>query len=136
MKEFINKKGIVFFLNLITAILAILGLIFYVLSAKDKSSMTETDISALVIVPFAISIALTAATLFLKHNLINIFSFILYFATFAAWLINQAGYLVNVFMGLDGNSFSFLYILTFVLIIACLVISIISFITNSKEAKK
>ena len=53
---------------------------------------------------------------------------------FATWALNQAGYIVNVFMGIDGNSFSFAYVLTFVMIIACATLSIVS-LKNFNKAK-
>lgn len=136
MKELINKKGLPFLLGIISIVLACLGLLFYCLSAQDKSNMTGTNISLLVVCSLAIAIALTILGLFVKFNLIKIFSFIFFFASFATWLVNQAGYAVNVFMGLDGNSFSAIYILAFVLIIACTGISLASFIIDGKGTKK
>lgn len=60
--------------------------------------------------------------------------YILHFLAFATWTLNQAGYIVNVFMGIDGNSFSFAYVLTFVLIIACATLSLVS-LKNFNKAK-
>ena len=60
--------------------------------------------------------------------------YILHLLAFATWALNQAGYIVNVFMGIDGNSFSFAYVLTFVLIIACATLSLVS-LKNFNKAK-
>lgn len=69
-----------------------------------------------------------------KHSHVKIGAFSMYFLAFATWALNQAGYIVNVFMGIDGNSFSFAYVLTFVLIIACATLSLVS-LKNFNKAK-
>ena len=58
------------------------------------------------------------------------FAMILYFLTLALWGFTQAGYIVNVLMGIDGNSFSLPYILSFVGMIVPMVLSFIAAVTR------
>lgn len=99
--------------------------------------MTETFVSALVYVPLILAIAVNAVGLFYSHSMIKVAAFALYFFALATWILTQAGYIVNVFMGIDGNVFSFAYILTVVCVVCCMVLSIVSvknFKGRAKEA--
>lgn len=68
MKEFIKNKGIGYVLNAMAIILGIVGLICYLVSAEDKSKMTETFVSAMVYIPFIIAILLNAVGLFYSNR--------------------------------------------------------------------
>ena len=86
----------------------------HALCGIDESKMTETVVSAMVYVPFAAAILCGVVGLFTGNSMIRMFAAILFFLTLALWGFTQAGYIVNVFMGIDGNSFSLPYILSFV----------------------
>lgn len=131
-----NSKGIGYIVNAVAAVLGIIGVICYFLSGDDRSGMTETFVSALVYVPFILAVVCSLIGLFYSNSLIKIAAFALYFFSLATWIMTQAGYIVNVFMGLDGNSFSFAYIVTFISLIACMVLSIVSGATSKKKAQK
>lgn len=130
MREFLNKvakNGIVsYILNACALLLGIIALICYCVSAEDKSQMTETFISASVIIPIVIAFIANGVGIVYQHSLIKIGAFAMYFLALATWILNQAGYIVNVFMGIDGNSFGFAYVVTFVFIIFCAVLSIVA----------
>lgn len=138
MSEFIGKaakNGLVsYILNACATLLGVIALICYCVSAEDKSQMTETFVSASVIVPLVLAFVANGVGLVFQHSLVKIGAFSMYFLAFATWALNQAGYIVNVFMGIDGNNFSFAYVLTFVLIIACATLSIVS-LKNFNKAK-
>ena len=114
MEETSKKKGAGYILNLAALILGAVGLVCYFLSGTDQSKMTETVVSAMVYVPFAAAILCGVVGLFTGNSMIRMFAAILFFLTLALWGFTQAGYIVNVFMGIDGNSFSLPYILSFV----------------------
>lgn len=130
MREFIHKaakNGIVsYILNASAFLLGVIALICYCVSAEDKSKMTETFVSAAVVVPIVIAFAINGVGIAYQHSLIKIGAFSMYFLAFATWILNQAGYIVNVLMGIDGNSFGFAYVLAFVLIICCATLSMVS----------
>ncbi len=130
MREFFNKaakNGIVsYILNACALLFGIIALICYLVSAEDKSQMTETFISASVFVPIIIAFIANGVGIVYQHSLVKIGAFAMYFLALAAWALNQAGYIVNVFMGIDGNTFGFAYVLTFVSLIICAVLSMVA----------
>ena len=135
MNEFFAKRGVGYILNAIACVLGIVCLVCYLVSAEDKSKMTETFVSALVYVPLILASAVNAVGLFYSHSMIKVAAFALYFFALATWILTQAGYIVNVFMGIDGNVFSFAYILTVVCVVCCMVLSIVS-VKNFKDRAK
>ena len=122
----VDLKGISAILNLVAAGLGILGVISYFLSGTDASGMTETEVSAMVYVPFLLAILASVGALLTGNSMVKILAFSCYFLTFATFIMTQAGYIVNVLMGIDGNSFSFLYILAVLGIVCPMVLSLVS----------
>lgn len=121
-----KNRGVGYRINIVAMALGIVGLICYLVSGEDKSQMTETFVSASVYVPFLIAIILNGAGLFFKSSIIKIFAFAMYFLTLAMWILTQAGFIVNVVMGIDNNTFSFAYILSVICMIAPMVLSLVS----------
>ena len=133
MNNLMRNRGLGDLLNIIAAVVGIVGLICYLVSAEDKSGMTDTVVSALVYVPVIVAVVLNAAALFSRINLLKIGAFAVYFLAFAMWCYTQGGYIVNVFMGIDGNVFSFAYILTIICFIAAMVLCIVSTVFGNKK---
>lgn len=133
MKEFFKKKGVGYILNIIAIAVGIIALVCYLCSAEDKSKMTETFVSAAVYVPLIIAILLNVAALFFDHSLIKIGAFVVYFAALAFWIFTQAGYIVNVMMGIDGNKFGFAYVLSVVCLVAAMALCIVSAALKKKK---
>ena len=121
-----KTKGTGYLLNAVALVLGTVGLICYLLSGEDQSKMTETYVSARVYSPFILAILANAAGFFIKGSMPKIAAFSIYFLTLALWGLTQAGYIVNVFMGIDGNSFSIAYILSVIGMIVPMVLSIVS----------
>lgn len=121
-----KTKGTGYLLNAVALVFGTVGLICYLLSGEDQSKMTETYVSAMVYVPFILAILANAAGFFIKGSMPKIAAFSIYFLTLALWGLTQAGYIVNVFMGIDGNSFSIAYILSVIGMIVPMVLSIVS----------
>ena len=134
MKEFFKNKGVGYILNIVATALGLVAMICYLVSGTDKSYMTETTVSAIVYVPLIVAVLLNAGTLFYNNSLMKIAAFGVYFLAFALWGYNQAGYIVNVFMGIDGNSFGFAYILTIICMVACMVLSLMGTGSFKKKA--
>lgn len=97
--------------------------------------MTETFVSAIIYVPLIIALVINVAAAFVRGSLIKIGAFAVYFFAFASWCYTQGGYIVNVFMGIDGNVFSFAYILTLICLLACAVLSIIAAVFTGRKKK-
>ena len=139
MREFFDKaakNGIVsYILNACALLLGVVALVCYLVSAEDKSQMTETFISAAVVVPLVIAVLANGAGIVFQHSYVKIGAFAMYFLSLVTWIFNQVGYIVNVFMGIDGNSFGFAYIAAFVLMIVCAVLSLLS-IKNFNKSKQ
>ena len=89
MNEFFAKRGIGYILNAIACVLGIVCLVCYLVSAEDKSKMTETFVSALVYVPLIFAIAVNAVGLFYSHSMIKVAAFALYFFAFATWILSK-----------------------------------------------
>ena len=126
MIEFFKKKGIGYLLNCIAVALGIIALICYLVSGTDKSEMTPTFVEPMVYIPIIVGILLNAVVFFYSNSLVKIFAFMAYFLSLALWGVTQAGYIVNVIMGIDGNVFSFAYILTLICLIGAMVLSLLS----------
>ncbi len=135
MNKLLRSRGIGDLLNLIAIATGIIALICYLVSAEDKSGMTDTVVSAMVYVPVILALLVNIAAVFLRSNFCGIGGFALYFFALAAWVYTQGGYIVNVFMGIDGNVFSFAYVLTFICIIASIVLCLVSAIFLAKKKK-
>ena len=136
MNKLLQNRGIGDILNAIAAAAGIIALICYLVSAEDKSGMTETYVSALVYVPLIIAILLNVVAFFLRNNIWKIGAFAVYFFAIATWCYNQGGYIVNVFMGIDGNVFSFAYVLTFICMLACAVLCVLAAVGFKKVRGK
>ena len=138
MKQFFANKKADFYILSATVVLGILGIILYAVTATDKSQMTETFVSGWVIALFAIAVASSCAAMFLEFPLIRTLGSVAYFATILAWAINQGGYIVNVMMGIDGNVFSFGYILAVIIMLLGFIASIVSgvMLIKRQEATK
>lgn len=126
MADFFKKRGIGYILNIVAFALGLIALICYLCTGEDKSKMTETFLSAAVYLPIIVGVALNAAGLFYSNSLVKIAAFAAYFLGFAFWIYNQAGYIVNVMMGIDGNTFGFGYVLAVLCMIAAMVVSLVS----------
>lgn len=133
MKEFFKKKGVGYILNAVAIAVGIIALVCYLCSAEDKSKMTETFVSAAVYVPLILAILLNVAALFFDYSLIKIGAFIMYFIVLAFWIFTQAGYIVNVMMGIDGNKFGFAYVLSVVCIVAAMALCITAAALKKKK---
>ena len=124
MWEFIRKGGVGRLLNIVALALGIVALVCYVNSAEDKSGMTETHLSALVLVPLIAALAAGAAAVAFNKNYLKLIAAVLWLCALLTWIFTQIGFIVNVLMGIDGNVFTPTYITAFVCIIACMLLSL------------
>ena len=97
--------------------------------------MTETFVSAIIYVPLIIALVINVAAAFVRGSLIKIGAFAVYFFAFASWCYTHGGYIVNVFMGIDGNVFSFAYILTVICLLACAVLCVVAAVFTGRKKK-
>lgn len=135
MNRMLKNRGISDLLNMIAFIVGIVGLICYLVSAEDKSAMTETVVSAMVYAPMIIALVINVVAVFIRNSLVKIVAFAAYFFAVASWFYTQGGYIVNVLMGIDGNVFSFAYILTIICLLACTVLSIVAAALTKKKRR-
>lgn len=126
MAEFLKKRGVGYLLNAVAMLLGIIALICYLCTGEDKSKMTETFVSAAVYLPLIVGVVFNTAGLAYRNSLLKIGAFSAYFLGFALWIFNQAGYIVNVMMGIDGNTFGFGYVLAVVCMIAAMAVSLVA----------
>lgn len=97
MNKLLKDRGIGDLLNIIAFAAGIVGLICYLVSAEDKSGMTETFVSAMVYVPLIIALVINVAAVFVRNSLVKIGAFAVYFFAFAAWCYTQGGYIVCIY---------------------------------------
>ena len=133
MRDFFKKRGIPDLLNAVALLFGIVALICYLVSAEDKSGMTDTHISVLVYLPIALGIAVNCAAVFFRSSLLKLFAFFLYLLSAAMWGFTQAGYIVNVMMGIDGNSYSFAYVLAILAMFVSMLLSLLSLFRFGKK---
>ncbi len=133
MRDFFKKRGIPDLLNAIALLFGIVALICYLVSAEDKSSMTDTHISVLVYLPIALGIVVNCVAVFFQNSLLKMFAFFLYLLSAAMWGFTQAGYIVNVMMGIDGNTYSFAYILSIIAMLVAMLLSLLAIFRFGKK---
>ena len=132
--NFIKKKGLGYLFNIIVVVIAIVGLILYCISADDKSKMTETTLSPLVVDLFIIGIGMSVTTLFLNSDLTKVLTAVAYVAVLGFWVFSQADFIVNVLIGTDGNSFGVDYIICVICMILAIALTFLTLIKPKKEA--
>jgi hypothetical protein len=126
MKAFITNKKADFWILLVTVLLGIVGVICYATTGTDASEMTDTHMSLLVLLIYIVAVAASVVAMFVEIPLIRTGGAVIYFAALVSWAVNQAGYIVNVFMGIDGNVFSFGYVLAVLVLLVGIVTSIVT----------
>lgn len=125
MKKWLFSREISFWILLATAIIGIIGAVCYGISGTDESQMTETFMSPLVLTLIIIASLGCLAAMFVKASLLKTITAVVFFAAIVSWAINQAGFIVNVMMGLDGNSFSPSYIFAVVAMVIGFAVSLV-----------
>lgn len=136
MKAFITNKKADFWILLAMVILGVIGAICYGVTGTDASQMTDTHVSALVLSIYIIAVALSAVAMFVEIPLLRTGGAVIYFAALLAWGVNQAGYIVNVFMGIDGNVFSFGYLVAVFVLLIGIVVSVLTGVLLLKRVEK
>lgn len=135
MKKFLTSRTVDFWILLVTGIIGIVGGICYALTGTDQSQMTETFMSPLVLIIILVMAVLNIVSMFLKASLIRMLTAVGYFGAIVAWAVNQGGYIVNVMMGLDGNSFSPAYIFAVVAMVIGFIASLTAGIMQMRKEK-
>jgi hypothetical protein len=136
MKAFITNKKADFWILLSIVILGIVGAICYAVTGTDASQMTDTQMSGVVLSIYIVAVAVSAIAMFVEMPLLRTGGAVIYFAALLAWAVNQAGYIVNVFMGIDGNVFSFGYIIAVLVLLLGIIASVLTGVLLLKRIEK
>lgn len=109
--EHIKKsvKSVHFYLTLAAAVCTIIGLFLYL--SIDGTSAYLKEISDTAVALYAVGFALTLVVLLVPFKMAYILVFCITLCAPLVYLTSQASFIVNVFVAIDGQSFSAAFIL-------------------------
>lgn len=121
--EFIKSRGVSLYVSLTALACGIAAIALY--SATGVTSFTpELDYG--LIAALAIGIALNAASSVLGEKLLKYACYIVYLFAWLQFIYVEITYIANVFVSIDGTSFTASFVLTFIL---CLLAAVLMFVS-------
>ena len=133
MKEFLSKKGAGYWLVLPAFLCALAALILY-----NKTGVTEFNpsLSKPALICLWISMGLMLVSLVIDLKPLRYLAYLVCLYGFFASLSSQATYIANVFVSIDGNTFTAGFLATLILYLLAFVLMLLSGIfANPKEKK-
>ena len=130
LKEMLCRRGISFWFMLASFVLALAALVLYLLTGTNDFT---PSLSGKVICLFSLSLA--GAALFSVLE-VKAGKYAVYLIGLGAWLefiISQVNYLTNIFVSIDGSTFSSGFILTFICGALAWAFALVSAIAQKKE---
>ena len=126
-KSFLRDKGLGYFLALPTVILAVASILLY-----RKNGITEfsPNLNQRAIYAAWAAAALSAASLALDHKIIKYAAYLAALYACMEFLSSQVTYIANVFVSIDGTSFSSGMLQTFGCFLAAAVVGLVAAITD------
>lgn len=109
IKKFILTRGLGYFFSVPALLFAILGMVYY---CDNGVTMFNVDLSTASVVAFALGIAVCVIGFIIDFKPIKFLSSLFLLFAFADCISYQGNYIVNVLVGIDGNSFTSEFILT------------------------
>lgn len=121
--EFIKSRGVSLYVSLTALACGIAAIALY--SVTGVTSFTpELDYG--LIAALAIGIALNAASSVLGEKLLKYACYIVYLFAWLQFIYVEITYIANVFVSIDGTSFTASFVLTFIL---CLLAAVLMFVS-------
>ena len=135
-KNFFAGKGVGYYLTLPALICAIAALILY---SQTGVTQFSVSLSGTVIASLCVAMGLCLASLILDFRPVRYAAYLVCLFSFLSYVHTQVDYIGNVFVGIDGNSFTAGFIATvisFVLAFLLMLVSAILTKNGKKEEKK
>ena len=123
IKKFLAGKGVGYYLTLPALIFGILAIVMY-----SNTGITDfnTQLSTSALVCGWIGVALCALSLVFEFKPVKYIAYLLFFYAFFAYIQTQATYIANVFVSIDGNTFTGGFIATVVFYVLSFVITLLA----------
>ena len=129
MKKVIEQKPS-FFLLISGFLFALLSLILYAVFGK---TIFNPELDPLVFVFLGIGMTWSFSAFFLPNKLTESFSFFFYLLAFLFYLKTQVTYIANIFVAIDGTTFSASFLMTFLSFFLSMVLSVLAMSFEKKE---
>ena len=123
IKKFFAGKGVGYYVTLVALVTAIISLVLY-----NNNGITKFNakLNTTAIVCLWIAIALLACSMVFEFKQVKYCAYFACLFGFFGFIQSQATYIANVFVAIDGNSFSGGFIATTVFFVLAVVFSLLS----------
>ena len=129
IKEFFARKGVGYYLLLPALICAVAALVLY---TQTGITQFNPSLSTAALVCLGISAGLCLVSLIFEFKPIKYLAYLICLYGFFAYVQSQITYIANVFVSIDGNSFT----ATAVLFLLAFVLMLVSAILTGKKKKE
>ena len=123
IKKHLSGKGLGYYLALAALLCSLVALILY---RKTGITQFSSSLSSSALTCLWICMALCAVSLVFENKLIKYVAYLICFYGFFGYLQSQVNYIANVFVGIDGNSFTGGFIATLVFFLLAVVLTLLS----------
>ena len=132
-KSFFQARGAGYFLALPALLLGVLA---YVLYAKNGITEFNPTLSQKAIIAVFVGAGLCAVSLVFAYKPVKYLAYLAYLYAFLAFLNSQITYIVNVFVSIDGSTFSAGFLLTAASFLLAMLLALVSAILtkNGRDA--
>ena len=130
-KPFLAGRGAGYYLALPALALGVLAYVFY---AKHGITEFNPALSQKAIAAVLAGAALCLVSLFFERKPIKYLAYLAYLYAFMAFLNSQITYIVNVFVSIDGSTFSAGFLLTAVSFLLAMLLALVAAILTKRRA--
>ena len=129
-KSFFQGRGAGYYLALPALVLGVLA---YVLYAKNGITEFNPALSQKAIIAVFAGAVLCAVSLVYELRPVKYLAYLVYLYAFMAFLNSQITYIVNVFVSIDGSTFSAGFLLTAVSFLLAAILALVSAVLTKKR---
>ncbi len=123
-------KGVGYFLTIPAVILGILCIYLYM---QNGVTVFSPDLDNSVIIVFAVATVVSAVNLLVEWKGLKYLSYLLFLYAFILFIGTQVNYITNVFVSIDGYTFSAGFIATVAVMVATVVVQLVAAIMTRKR---
>ena len=129
-KSFFQNRGAGYYLALPALALGVLAYVFY---AKNGITEFNPSLSQKAIIAVFVGAGLCAVSLVYEWKPIKYLAYLAYLYAFMAFLNSQITYIVNVFVSIDGSTFSTGFLLTAASFVLAMILALVSAILTKSR---
>ncbi len=131
-KKKLKGKGVGYFLTIPAVILGILSVYLYM---KNGVTVFSPELDNGVIAVFWIAVVASAINLFVEWKGFKYLSYLLFLYAFILYIGTQVNYITNVFVSIDGYTFSAGFIATTAVMAVTVALQLVAAITTRKHTE-